>query len=322
MAEADDDGKLTRAYGFNPDTQDGALDLWSTEPVWQADLNGKSTLSEANFHYLATDHLGTPILATDKQGNKTRRSYSEAFGNTGVENGSSAEINLRFPGQYWDKETGLHQNYFRDYSPARGRYVQSDPTGLWGGLNTYGYAYNDPLGYIDPTGEVPIAPIVVGYLRCVASCTGQAAAMEGLFGDLKCFDPGQTAKDCALSCANPLNWFGKFRAKGGNSKPPITRPEPPKTSPNKPAFQKGGPPRDPKTGNYLPHPNAEGPHTTLGTRSGRNGEYTQGATFDHNGNFKGRTDVTNHGRGDHTNPHWHPATSPNGVGPAQPVSGR
>ena len=209
MAEADDDGKLTRAYGFNPDTQDGALDLWSTEPLWQADLNGKSTLSEASFHYLATDHLGTPILATDKQGNKTWRSYSEAFGNTGVENGSSAEINLRFPGQYWDKETGLHQNHFRDYSPARGRYVQSDPTGLWGGLNTYGYAYNDPLGYIDPTGEVPIAPIVVGYLRCVASCTGQAAAMEGLFGDLKCFDPGQTAKDCALSCANPLNWFRK-----------------------------------------------------------------------------------------------------------------
>lgn len=91
--------------------------------------------------------------------------------------------------------------------------MQSDPTGLWGGLNTYSYAYNDPLGYIDPTGEVPIAPIVVGYLRCVASCTGQAAAMEGLFGDLKCFDPGQTAKDCALSCANPLSWFGKFRAK-------------------------------------------------------------------------------------------------------------
>ena len=87
--------------------------------------------------------------------------------------------------------------------------MQSDPTGLWGGLNTYSYAYNDPLGYIDPTGEVPIAPIVVGYLRCVASCTGQAAAMEGLFGDLKCFDPGQTAKDCALSCANPLNWFRK-----------------------------------------------------------------------------------------------------------------
>ena len=175
--------------------------------MWQADLNGKSTLSEASFHYLATDHLGTPILATDKQGNKTWRSYSEAFGNTGVENGSSAEINLRFPGQYWDKETGLHQNHFRDYSPARGRYVQSDPTGLWGGLNTYGYAYNDPLGYIDPTGEVPIAPIVVGYLRCVASCTGQAAAMEGLFGDLKCFDPAQAAKDCALSCANPLNWI-------------------------------------------------------------------------------------------------------------------
>jgi hypothetical protein len=57
----------------------------------------------------------------------------------------------------------------------------------------------------------------------------------------------------------------------------------------------------------------------LGTRSGRSGDYLQGATFDGNGKFLGRTDVTNHGRRDHQNPHWHPATGPNSVGPQQPI---
>ncbi|QTD46388.1 hypothetical protein [Ottowia testudinis] len=75
MAEANDEGKLTKAYGFNPNTQAEELDLWSTDPVWQAELNGKTNLSEASYHYIATDHLGTPMLATNQQGAKTWRSY-------------------------------------------------------------------------------------------------------------------------------------------------------------------------------------------------------------------------------------------------------
>ena len=60
-------------------------------------------------------------------------------------------FNLRFPGQYYDAETGLHYNYFRDYDPSVGRYVESDPIGLRGGLNTYAYV-NDPLTQLDPLG--------------------------------------------------------------------------------------------------------------------------------------------------------------------------
>lgn len=59
---------------------------------------------------------------------------------------------LRFPGQYFDQETGLHYNYFRDYDPSTGRYIESDPIGLDGGLNTYSYSELNPLRYIDPLG--------------------------------------------------------------------------------------------------------------------------------------------------------------------------
>ncbi|WP_375136032.1 RHS repeat-associated core domain-containing protein [Nitrosomonas oligotropha] len=67
-------------------------------------------------------------------------------------------MNLRFPGQYFDKETNLHYNYFRDYDPRIGRYLESDPIGLMGGLKTFGYGELNPLSNIDAEGLRSLMP--------------------------------------------------------------------------------------------------------------------------------------------------------------------
>ena len=91
-------------------------------------------------------------MALNKAGEATWKARYEAFGKARIDNASTAQINLRLPGQYFDAETGLHQNWNRDYVPGIGRYVQADPIGLAGGLNRYVYAESNPLMQIDPKG--------------------------------------------------------------------------------------------------------------------------------------------------------------------------
>ena len=98
--------------------------------------------------YLHNDHLGTPQAMTDAAAQLLWWRDQTPFGQT-VSTGGFSESPLRFPGQYADPESGLAYNYFRDYHPALGRYIQSDPIGLGGGLNTYGYVGGNPLAAID-----------------------------------------------------------------------------------------------------------------------------------------------------------------------------
>lgn len=101
--------------------------------------------------------LDTPRQITDTAGNVVWQwDNTDPYGNNVPnENPNGAgqfSFPLRFAGQYFDSESGLHQNHFRDYDPGTGRYIQSDPIGLMGGINTYTYVRNNPLSRIDPFG--------------------------------------------------------------------------------------------------------------------------------------------------------------------------
>lgn len=105
---------------------------------------------QSNMYFIHTDHLNTPRLVANAAGASVWQwDQTEPFGNNPAnENPGGAgifDMPLRFPGQYFDKETNLHYNYFRDYDPGIGRYNESDPIGLAGGLNTYAYVSSAAL---------------------------------------------------------------------------------------------------------------------------------------------------------------------------------
>ena len=118
-----------------------------------AQIESVSTLAGTTLeeiHYLHTDHLNTPRLATDQNQSVVWRWEGNAFGDTASIGG--AIMNLRFPGQYYDSETGLYYNWHRYYDPRIGRYITSDPIGLRGGLNTYSFVANNPVRWSDRFG--------------------------------------------------------------------------------------------------------------------------------------------------------------------------
>jgi len=107
--------------------------------------------------FIHTDHLGTPRVVTDDAQTTVWRWDSTPFGASVPDedpDGDSHDftLNLRFPGQYYDAESELHYNYFRTYDPSTGRYIESDPIGLLGGLNVFGYTDSNPYNFIDPSG--------------------------------------------------------------------------------------------------------------------------------------------------------------------------
>jgi RHS repeat-associated protein len=112
-----------------------------------------------DIYPIYSDHLDTPRLITDAANRTVWEWPLDTFG-AGAANENPGGLgvfsfNLRFPGQYFDAETGLHYNYFRDYDPSLGRYVESDPIGLRGGIDTYAYVTSAPLRSPDTFGLAP-----------------------------------------------------------------------------------------------------------------------------------------------------------------------
>lgn len=128
----------------------------------------QSVTAATEMYFVHSDHLGTPVKLTDSSQGVVWAADKKPFGETNTT--ESVAEDSRFPGQYFDAESGTSYNYYRDYDPSLGRYIQSDPIGLGGGLNTYAYVGGNPFSYVDPTGEFGQCAIwPVGTAACAAS---------------------------------------------------------------------------------------------------------------------------------------------------------
>ncbi|ELY4008042.1 RHS domain-containing protein [Cronobacter dublinensis] len=122
----------------------------SYEPLARVD----SVFDDCEIYWYHTELNGLPERVTDADGQTVWRGQFSTWGKTERELSVpqwQVPQNLRFQGQYLDRESGLHYNLFRYYDPVAGRYTQMDPIGLAGGLNTYSYV-GDPLVWVDPLG--------------------------------------------------------------------------------------------------------------------------------------------------------------------------
>ena len=131
-------GTQIRAYGWQPGS------VWGTDPLFMKE--------GSEYYFYHNDHLGTPQKMTAVNGAVVWSAKYSSFGQAFVDQASTVENNLRFPGQYYDVETGYHYNYHRYYDPQIGRYLRTDPIGVDGGINLFVYCLNDPVNLVDPEG--------------------------------------------------------------------------------------------------------------------------------------------------------------------------
>ena len=114
-------------------------------------------IDKDNTYSVQSDHLGTPQIVSDERQQTVWQASYTPYGEASVST-EHITFNHRLPGQYHDEETGIHYNYLRDYDPATGRYLTSDPIGLLAGANTYAYVGGNPIRGFDPMGLFTFSP--------------------------------------------------------------------------------------------------------------------------------------------------------------------
>ena len=181
--------------------------------------------------YVETDHLATPRLITNASRQKRwtweSAPYGDTFPNENPQALGAYNYNLRFPGQYFDAETNHHYNHHRDYESTTGRYVQSDPIGLEGGVNTYGYAMAAPVMFKDVWGLVVLRcerPVDINWLP---SGSGnylpyhnwlKTDTLEAGMGG-ECPVPGQQCSDRPYAATNTISHAGQSSAPNASCTP-------------------------------------------------------------------------------------------------------
>ena len=145
-SEYNEQGELMQGYYYSPQNSLG------NAPV--AIKHNDNGITQASYYQ--NDHLNTPQMLTRPNGAVVWQGQYDAFGEV-TQTNTQVSNPLRFPGQYQDDETGLYYNWNRYYDNSIGRYVTSDPIGLNGGLNTYGYALGNPLRWTDSRGLEVVA---------------------------------------------------------------------------------------------------------------------------------------------------------------------
>lgn len=199
------------------------------EVVWIGDLpvgvikqtrtgSGATLNISTRLDYLYADHLNTPrvIVRGTDHAILWRWDSTEPFGVTPANENPNAlgsyPFNLRFPGQVYDRETTGHYNLNRDYAAWVGRYMQSDPIGLAGGINTYAYVGGNPIRYVDPSGEIAIADdVVIGAGVLVVGCAMSSGCRDAVGNALS--SVGNAIDSASTSIANALD--SVMLSKGG-----------------------------------------------------------------------------------------------------------
>lgn len=198
-ADLDNDGEISvedfLVWYFNHRTDvayevtgDGVAASDDINAVINCGLNQSNCVAASystDIYYVHNDHLGTPKMLSNSSGHPVWRATARPFGKASVNNdvdgdGVEVEFNIRQPGQYYDRESGLYYNYYRYYDPETGRYITADPLGVLPGASptpnlpesitsqyasqsiqkivqrglnhTYAYVENNPLSFIDPLG--------------------------------------------------------------------------------------------------------------------------------------------------------------------------
>ena len=168
-------GTATERYDYNETSQLlGEYGVTNRDYIWMdgipvADVDSPG--SSTTFAYVTADQVGTPRAITNSSGTtEWQNPYQSNPWGEAAPTSNGYTYNLRYPGQYYDEEVGINYNNFRNYDPSVGRYIQSDPIGLRGGINTYSYVGGNPYLYSDARG------LLFGGLVNAGECYGQAAA--------------------------------------------------------------------------------------------------------------------------------------------------